>query len=89
MCRADCGQWWPVKLCVQPEHPKSVSAPRGALWAAMSGTMGYGVNSAPGAVWLALAGGSEKPNKQQALSASPVSVSCNPTSLHYHLLTKD
>jgi hypothetical protein len=22
MCRADCGQWWPAKLCVQPGRPK-------------------------------------------------------------------
>jgi hypothetical protein len=27
MCRADCGQWWPAKLCVQLGRPKSVSAP--------------------------------------------------------------
>ena len=29
MCRADCGQWWPAKLCVQLGRSKSVSAPRG------------------------------------------------------------
>jgi hypothetical protein len=39
MCRADCGRWWPAKLCVQPGRTKSVSAPRGPLWAAMSGVV--------------------------------------------------
>jgi hypothetical protein len=43
MRRADCGQWWPAKLCVQPGRPKSVSIPRGALWAAMSGVMGRAI----------------------------------------------
>jgi hypothetical protein len=45
---------WPAKLCVQPGVPNSVSAPRGALWAAMSGTVarghrpGRGLPSRPG-----------------------------------------
>jgi len=39
MCRADCGQWWPAKLCVQLGRSKSVSAPRGPLRAAMSGVV--------------------------------------------------
>jgi len=39
MCRADCGRWWPAKLCVQPGRSKSVSAPRGPLRAAMSGVV--------------------------------------------------
>ncbi len=42
MCRADCSQWWQAKFCVQPGRPKSVFAPRGALWAAMSGTVAPG-----------------------------------------------
>jgi hypothetical protein len=48
MCRADCGQWWPAKLCVQPGRSKSVSASRGALWAAMSGMMGRAIARAEG-----------------------------------------
>jgi hypothetical protein len=48
MCRVDCGQWWPAKLCVQPGRPKSVSAPRGTLWAAMSGVMGRTIARAKG-----------------------------------------
>jgi hypothetical protein len=48
VCRADCGRWWPAKLCVQPGHPKSVSAPRGALRAAMSGMVRRAIARAGG-----------------------------------------
>jgi hypothetical protein len=48
MCRADCGQWWPAKLCVQPGRPKSVFAPQGALRVAMSGLMGRAIARAEG-----------------------------------------
>jgi hypothetical protein len=47
MCRADCGQLCPAKLCVQHGRPKPVSAPRGALRAAMSGMMGWAIARFP------------------------------------------
>jgi hypothetical protein len=48
ICRADCGRWWPAKLCVQPGRSKSVSAPRGPLRAAMSGMVCRAVARARG-----------------------------------------
>jgi hypothetical protein len=48
MCRADCSQWWPAKLCLQPGRSRSVSAPRGPLRAAMSGMVRRAIAQAGG-----------------------------------------
>jgi hypothetical protein len=69
LCRADCGRWWPAKLCVQPGRSKSVSAPRGPLRAAMSGVVCRAIARAGGFSRRPGAGPRPSPRQRRASGA--------------------